>query len=111
MKRTVFFGRTVHDALDAERVEQCVPSKRVPGCFESDSLTRWQSNVYGRGFRGARLCKTIFGWSVRSDTGLDNFALLAGHRDGSLPNATQEQALAWAGEWHAQDPEHRYVTD
>ena len=111
MKRTVFFGQDVRDALDVERVAQCEPSTKIPGCFKSESLCRWQSNVHARGFRGVQIVPTIFGYSVRSDTGLDNFALLAGHRDGSLPNATKEEALTWAKEWHAQDPEHRYVTD
>src|SRR5258706_10414503 len=107
-KREVFFGQDVRDTLDAERAKCCVASKRYPGCFESDSLCAWQSEVHQRGFRGAQLCETIFGWSVRSDTGLDNFRILAGHRDGALPNATKEQALAWAQEWQAERPNHRY---
>src|SRR3979490_91481 len=110
-KRTVFFGQDVHAALDAERVLECVASKRYPGCFESDSLCRWQSEVFQRGFRGACLSETIFGWSVRSDTGLENFRILAGHRSGELPNATKEQALEGARNWQAEAPTLRYVTD
>src|SRR5437899_12619961 len=95
MDRTVFFGQDVHAALEAERKAVCTPSKRVLGCYESESLCRWQSETHRKGFEGARLCETIFGWSARSDTGLDNFRILQGHRDGTRPNPPKEQALAW----------------
>ena len=108
--REIIAGQRVLDALDAERAAQCVPSSKYPGCFDSESLCTWQRSVHRRGFEGAELCKTIFGWSVRSDTGLDDFQVLAGHRDGQLPNAAREQAAAWAVKWQAERPEHRYVT-
>ena len=107
----VHFGHAVARFLDAERARVGTPSKRYPGCFESDSLCRWQTDMHRQGFRQARLCQTGYGWSVRSGSGLDDFCVLAGHRDGTLPNATLQQALDWEIQWAKKDPTHRYVTD
>ena len=111
MRLIIYAGHELFARLEHEKARECTPSKLYPGRFESGSLCRWQSQIHARGIIHARLCQTIFGWSVRSGSGLDGFEVLAGHRDGSLPNATREQAIAWACEWVAADPANRYATD
>lgn len=111
MRLIIYAGHELFARLEHEKARECTPSKLYPGRFESGSLCRWQSQIHARGIIHARLCQTIFGWSVRSGSGLDNFCLLAGHRDGALPNATLDQAIEWARNWCADDPEHRYASD
>lgn len=103
----IIFGAQVHAALEIER-DKLPRSKRVPGCWESGSLCAWQASVHGRGFRDAELVPSVFGWSVRSGSGLDNFALLAGSRCGQL-DGSREDAERWARDWQAEDAERRYV--
>jgi hypothetical protein len=102
------FGQDVRAALDQERAEQCAASRKYAGCFESESLCRWQADVHYRGFRGAHLVESKYGWSVRSDSGMENFMLLASSRAGDLDGSRQD-AEKWAREWQEQDAMRRYV--
>lgn len=108
MPITIIFGADVWDALQAEKVAKVTASTRVPGCFESESLCRWQGEIHNRGFRGAEIVKSLYGCSVRSDTGLENFCLLASSRFGAL-DGTPEDAERWAWGWQQADPTRRYV--
>lgn len=83
-------------------------SKNAAGYFNSEQLCKLQIEQDCRGIIGANLIKTIYGWSVRYDSGLQNFGVLASARckeiDGSL-----EAAISWARNWVAQDPHLRYA--
>jgi hypothetical protein len=103
-------GKEVYEALQAEK-ERVVPHSTIAGrtqYFQSEPLCRWQSECYNRGVRGVEIVKSIYGHSVRYDSGLENFGLLAGSRNGQL-DGTFEDALRYASEWCSQDPERRYA--
>lgn len=69
-----------------------------------EQLVDLQIEMHRRGFRSAKLTKSMYGWSVRAGSGLDNFELLyrAQNGDGSI-----EAAIAWGVAWAKRDPEHR----
>jgi hypothetical protein len=103
----VVAGRTAHEAESASRAVNVKPSTYRPGCLDTETLIAWQTGV-GRRWRSVQVCRSKYGWCVRATSGLDGFALLAGSRDGYL-DGTFKDALRWANEWVAQDPEHRYA--
>lgn len=102
----VVAGREVLARLQAE-VAAKVP--RGTRGYESERLCEVQSSQGARGFLGAQLVKSLYGWSVRYDSGLQNFGLIAGSRSGQL-NGSLEDAVRYARAWQAEDPERRYVT-
>lgn len=105
---TVVCGVDVAEALDRERALKVKQSATRPGCFESESLCAWQRSVNGRGFRDVELVKSIYGWSVRAGSGLQDFALLASSRQGQL-DGSLEDAVRWATRWCNENPERRYA--
>jgi hypothetical protein len=106
----ILFGSDVFSALEAEKIAR-VPRSLIPGrqyCFQSAPLCDLQSEQHSRGIRCAEIVKSIYGWSVRAGSGLDNFRLLAGSRDGTL-DGSHEAAVHYAQTWQACDPANRYV--
>lgn len=101
-------GQAVADAQYAALAANVPGSTARPGCYESEALCRWQSEQRQRGFRSVEIVCSIYGHSVRSDTGLDNFMLLASSRCGDV-DGTLADAIRWAAEWCAQDPSKRYA--
>lgn len=99
-------GQGVSAALALEREQ--LPRGFHIGTFASEPLCAWQREVHARGFRDVELVKSIYGWSVRSGSGLDNFALLASSRHGQL-DGTYEDAVRWAVKWCSEDPTRRYA--
>lgn len=98
-------GSELIDALTAEQVA------RVPyGCggFKSEELCILQREQSARGIIGAEVVNSNYGCSVRYDSGLQNFGLLASSRakqvDGTLADAER-----WASEWVSKDPKRRYA--
>ena len=92
--------------LEAEKVARVPRNDRG---FASEPLCALQAEQAGRGILGAVIVKSIYGHSVRYDSGLQNFGLLAGSRSGQL-NGSFEDAVRYARAWQAEDPERRYVT-
>ena len=103
----VVVGQAVAAALEAEREQ--LPRGAYPGTFSSEPLCAWQREVHFRGFRDVELCQSIYGWSVRSGSGLDNFALLASVKRYGNVDGTYEDAVRWATEWCAVHPDRRYA--
>lgn len=101
----IIAGLAVAVVLNAEREK--LP--RGAHGFASDALCDWQVAVARRGYREAELVKSIYGWSVRAASGLENFALLASCR-ASQVDGSFEDAVRWARAWAAQDPARRWVT-
>ena len=103
-------GATLYAALEAEKAAR-VPRSVIPGrrdCFQSEPLCALQSEQARRGVLGARLCKSIYGWSVHYASGLQDFGLIAGVRRGEL-SGTLEEAEEFCRQWVARDPANRYA--
>jgi hypothetical protein len=103
-------GKEVWDALVAEK-EATVPHSTIPGresCFQSEPLCHLQVKQHQAGFIGVELVESIHGWSVRYDTGLRGFGLIASSRYGEV-DGTLAAAERFAAGWVAQDPDHRYA--
>jgi hypothetical protein len=100
---TVVAGQMVVDAIRNERERVVRPSKTYPGLNDSESLCDHQRSVAARGVIGAEIVATIKGWSLRYDSGLQNWGLI---RPGL---ATFDEALAAAKAWTAADPTRRYA--
>lgn len=110
MKMIFIAGEAVWNQLVAEK-EATIPRSTVPGredCFQSGPLCRLQSEQYNRGFLGVELVQSLFGWSVRYDTGLKNFDIAASARHGEV-DGTYSAAVAFAETWVEGDPDHRYA--
>jgi hypothetical protein len=106
----ILFGSEVFSALESEKIAR-VPRSLIPGrrdCFQSAPLCDLQYEQHQRGIRCAEIVKSIYGWTVRAGSGLDNFRLLAGSRDGTL-DGSHEAAVYYAKAWQARDPSNRYV--
>lgn len=101
----VIAGDWVVKAMDKE-IAMRVPHTGTG--YHSDSLCIVQADFARRGYLGAEIVESIYGSSVRYDSGLQNFGLLAGKRIGNI-DGSYEAAVAWAQRWAAQDPSRRYV--
>lgn len=104
-KFTIVAGQDLIVALEAEKVAR-VPQNAWG--FESEKLCEFQRDVSGRGIIGAEVVCSNYGHSVRYDSGLQNFGLLAGSRSGQL-DGSLEAAETWARAWVAKDPTRRYA--
>lgn len=100
---TVIAGAELLAQLQIEKDQKVAKSKFVEGCYASDSLVPWQQEISRRGILGAEIVKTIYGYSLRYDSGLQNFGIITG-RIGTL-----EQAENIAREWIAREPAKRYA--
>lgn len=110
-------GHSLVDALTEETKRRCRWTGRG---YASDELCILQREQSARGIMGAEVIhfsgspQTTMHpeqkpqSSVRYDSGLQNFGLLATTRSGTL-DGTLENAERWAAAWVAQDPEHRYA--
>jgi hypothetical protein len=95
----IIAGRDVIDQLDAEKDERVGRGEDLPAVQVAQAR---------RGYLGAQLVRSMYGWSVRYDSGLQNWDLLASTRQGTL-DGSLKAAVEWAEDWAAQDPEHRYA--
>lgn len=102
-------GETLYAAIQAE-IDATVPRSLIPGredCYQSEPLCALHATHARRGIAGAELVKTIYGWGVRYDSGLQNWNIIASPRgalDGSF-----EHAARYAREWVAEAPGLRYA--
>lgn len=100
---TIVAGTDLIDALTAEQVA------RVPrGCggFKSEDLCVLQREQSARGILGVEIVKSFKGHSVRYDSGLQDFGLLA--RSNEL-GGTFDAAEKFARDWVSKDPTRRYA--
>jgi hypothetical protein len=96
-----------HELVDAMEIEQKATCRLGCGGYNSDDLSMLHGNQSRRGIRGCEIVKAFKGYSVRSDCGLQNFALLATSSD--LGGGSLEQAEQFAHDWVAKDPTRRYA--
>jgi hypothetical protein len=99
-------GEALVDALTAETMA-LVP--RNAGGYASESLVDLQRRRASNGIVGAEIVKSMYGHSVRYDSGLQNFGLLASSRAKQDLDGSLEAAEQWCRDWVARDPEHRYA--
>ena len=101
----IIAGAEVINAMNEEKA--AAVAKNELGHFRSEQLCALQRKQAGRGYIGVCIVKSIYGYSVRYDSGLQDFGLLRSARcgDGSFKQAA-EFCIAWA----ARDPSRRYAT-
>lgn len=102
--REIVAGHDVVATLDTLRAKMVATSGPY---LESESLCAYQREMAGRGFLGAEIVQSLYGYSLRYDSGLQNWGLIATAR--SL-GGTLEDAVTYAQKWQAADPLRRYVT-
>lgn len=102
--RHTIAGQDVLDAIAAHKAATVLPSTRRPGCFDSETLCAHQRRMAGLGYLGAEIVATIHGYSLRYDSGLQEWGLIV------RGLATHQDAVVAAMQWQARDPDHRYVT-
>lgn len=105
---TVVAGHSVVAAINEDRARAVISSAHMPDCADSESLCAHQRRMSGMGYLGAEIVKSNYGYSVRYDSGLQDFGLLAGSRSGPL-DGSYDDAVRWAIEWQARDAGRRYV--
>ena len=73
------------------------------------SLTEMQVDQHQRGRRSAQLVKTMYGWSVRFASGLDNNAILFGSRQTHErgEDCSIETAIRFGIQWANECPDSR----
>lgn len=76
--------------------------------YDSNQLCALQAKQANRGIEGAEIVVSAYGCSVRSDSGLQNFALLASARHKDV-NGTLEDAERWVRNWVSENPSKRYA--
>jgi hypothetical protein len=102
---TVVAGRDLLIAMEAEQEATC---RKVGEYYSSEDVCAMQRREARAGIIGVEIVASMYGASVRYDSGLQNFGLLAGSRSGEL-NGTLEDAERYAREWVARDPQRRYA--
>ncbi|QGZ14237.1 hypothetical protein PP940_gp102 [Rhizobium phage RL2RES] len=78
------------------------------GDYNGDQLSKLQQEHARRGILGAEIVITNYGFSVRYDSGLQNWGLLASCKAKQI-DGTLEAAVKFAEEWVAKDPTRRYA--
>lgn len=101
----VVAGQELVDAMDAETKAAC---EWTGHGYNSEQLCALQRRQSARGILGAEIVVSNYGCSVRYDSGLQDFGLLASSRSKEL-DGTLEHAERWVREWVAQDPTRRYA--
>jgi hypothetical protein len=97
-------GQDVLSEIAQHHAATVLPSPRQPGCFDSDTLCAHQRAMASRGYLGAEIVDTVRGFSLRYDSGLQDWGLIV------RGLASYEDAVDAARRWQAADPTRRYVT-
>lgn len=75
--------------------------------YDSEQLCKFQEKM-ARFVLGAQVVKSIYGYSVRYDSGLQNWGLIASAKSGSL-DGSLEAAIKFVEDWVALSPSSRYA--
>ena len=100
----IVVGQELYAKLQAEKAERVAKAGEF---YSSEPLCEWQREVSRRGILGAHIVQSMYGFSVRYDSGLQNFGILHASRGAADPS--REAAIDFAKAWVAQDPSRRYV--
>jgi hypothetical protein len=107
MARIFIAGQEVYEAASAERSAAVEASGIAWGAGRSEVLCKVQERQAGRGLTGIHIVKSMYGYSVRYDSGLQNFGLLRAARGSRDPSF--EAAVEFCRDWVAAHPECRYA--
>lgn len=88
---------------DDETRRRCRPG-RGSNTVNSEDLIKVHVEQHQRGRREAQLVRTIYGWSVRYASTIDNCALLF---PGENAPATLAECILWGRAWADEDPANR----
>lgn len=99
--RHVFAGKEAFDRWEADK-QANVPN--FGGLYDSDALCAFQGKQADQGRRGCKVDESIYGWTLRYDSGLQNHRIILATGSDDLDNAMEE-----AKRWVAQDPKNRYA--
>jgi hypothetical protein len=100
-------GQDLYESMQAERTAAIEASGIPYGYGRSEVLCRVQEKQAGRGLTGAQIVRSMYGFSVRYDSGLQNWGLLKSARGSSDPSL--EAAKQFCLDWVAQAPNSRYA--
>lgn len=103
----VVAGVDVFNAISAEVAAKC--PRHPNGRFIAAEVAVIHAQQAIRGFLGAQLCRDIYGWGLRYDSGLQGFAIIASGREIKDGCGLLEDAEALARRWCAADPLFRYA--
>lgn len=95
-------GQELVQRMNVEQQERC---KWTGYGYNSDQLCKLQSEWEARGIIGVEIVKSIYGYSVRYDSGLQGFGLVMRSQD---IGGTLEAAIDWVKAWVAEKPDCRY---
>lgn len=101
----VIAGQEIYDAIRAEREARLNPGALG---YDSEALCRLQESQSRRGYVEAHIVKSMYGYSVRYASGLQNFGLIRSARDAA--DKSLAAAEQFCRDWVAADPAHRYAT-
>lgn len=105
----LLFGAQARRAETAAQNAAVARNPVDPALADSRSLVRWQETE-GRQWSSVVLVHSIYGWYVRSSTGLDGFAIMAATRErGGRLDGSFVDAAKWAAAWVEQDTTRRYA--
>ena len=98
-----------HALFNLLQIEKEIKVSKSGSLYKSNELCEYQKSVSNRGIVGAEIVLSNYGYSVRYNSGLQNWGLLASSRHKQV-NGTFQDAVRWAREWTSRDPAKRYVT-
>ena len=83
--------------------EEC---RRLKSGGAYGSLPKLQEVQHASGFRSAELQRSIYGWVIRSGSGLDGFSIMFTPDQGTVDKGFQE-AYIWGVAWAQNDRDNR----
>lgn len=95
-----------HELVDAMETEQKATCRFTGFGYNSDDLSVLHREQSGRGIKGAEIVGCIGGYSVRYDSGMQNFGLLAKSQE---LGGTLEAAERFVNKWVSEDASRRYA--
>lgn len=98
-------GEKLVDEMTAETKARC---EWTGYGYNSSQLCELQREQSRSGIIGAEIVQSNYGYSVRYDSGLQDFGLLASSRSKQI-DGTLEAAVNWVNNWVAQSPGKRYA--
>jgi hypothetical protein len=102
---TIVAGEKLVDEMTAETKSRC---EFTGYGYNSSQLCVLQREQAAKGIVGCEIVVSNYGCSVRYDSGLQNFGLLASARSKDV-DGTLEDAIKFANAWVAKDPTKRYA--
>jgi hypothetical protein len=78
------------------------------GYYDSETLCAFQRKISQGGYVEAEIVESMYGFSVRYASGLQDFGLIFSARSKEV-DGTLEGAIAAAQKWQAADSSHRFV--